>query len=270
MYALHAANGTVAWTFSAGDALFSSPSVAPNGDVFIGSHDSYLYCLEGASGALKWKYSAVGPGAMVIASPALSPPSASPTLVYAATYSFNQSGDVVFAVNAATGALVWATPVPKSIDSSPAYTRDGAVVVGCMDGGVYAFDGATGARRWRFQTNDIVTSSPAVGPDNTVYIGGDALFAINGTTGAVIWTHVVGEYTFIESSPAVDGAGNVFVGTDGGVVIGVSPAGELLWTLNLSSQDPDAINDVHSSPAIGPDGTLFVGSDAGAFFALHE
>jgi outer membrane protein assembly factor BamB len=47
--------GKPRWTFSTGNRIYSSPTVA-NGIVFISSQDHKLYALDSKSGTLLWTY----------------------------------------------------------------------------------------------------------------------------------------------------------------------------------------------------------------------
>jgi outer membrane protein assembly factor BamB len=52
LYAVHL-DGTLAWSFRAGDRIVSSPLVDAAGAVLFGSQDDRLYCLE-PDGHLRW------------------------------------------------------------------------------------------------------------------------------------------------------------------------------------------------------------------------
>src|SRR5690349_19708317 len=42
------------WTYAASDVLAGSPTVGPDGTIYITSHDGHLYAI-GTDGAVKWK-----------------------------------------------------------------------------------------------------------------------------------------------------------------------------------------------------------------------
>ena len=48
--------GAVKWMFATGGAVVASPNVGYDGTVFIGSADTYLYAINGLTGALLWRY----------------------------------------------------------------------------------------------------------------------------------------------------------------------------------------------------------------------
>jgi outer membrane protein assembly factor BamB len=58
--------GELLWTFVAG-ARISSPPVVTNGLVHFGSHDGYVYCLDAAGGALRWRFLAAAADRRLVA-----------------------------------------------------------------------------------------------------------------------------------------------------------------------------------------------------------
>ncbi|MBM4019244.1 MAG: methyltransferase domain-containing protein [Planctomycetes bacterium] len=55
VYALDAASGNVAWTFTAGGRIDSPPTVH-RGRILFGSADGRVYCLRASDGALAWRF----------------------------------------------------------------------------------------------------------------------------------------------------------------------------------------------------------------------
>ncbi len=83
VYSFEQSDGSLAWSHSTGNYVYSGPTVAdtPNTPptVYIGSYDGNLYALDAKTGATRWSRSAGGP---VIVSP-----SAVGNIVYVPTYS---------------------------------------------------------------------------------------------------------------------------------------------------------------------------------------
>src|SRR6266508_1078826 len=196
------------WKHQTGDRVQSSPAVV-GGILYVGSWDGYLYALNAASGALKWKYKT---GSMITTS--------GPAVVSGVVYVGAENG-TVYAVNASNGSLKWKRSIGGSIRSSPAVSG-GTLYIGNMvkaiptgmNGYVYALNANTGGVKWVSDKTWAVRTSPAVA-DGKVYFGSDAskVFALNATTGAQIWAHLV--LGMVRSSPAV-GNGLVYIGDDGG------------------------------------------------------
>ena len=64
------------------------------------------------------------------------------------------------------------------------------VYVGSWDHNVYALNASTGALLWSFVTGNLVGSSPAVA-DGVVYFGSydNNVYALNARTGAKLWSY---------------------------------------------------------------------------------
>ncbi len=65
-----AASDSVRWTFVASDTVRSAPALGPEGKVFFGSQDGWVYALDLADGSELWRYDTGGP---VDSSPAVDP-----------------------------------------------------------------------------------------------------------------------------------------------------------------------------------------------------
>jgi outer membrane protein assembly factor BamB len=189
--------------------------------VYVGSWDSKVYALNGATGAKKWELQT---GGWVTSSPAIG----SDGTVYVGSEDGN-----VYALNGATGAKKWEFLTGSVVTSSPAIGSDGTVYVGSWDGKVYALNGATGAKKWEFLTGASVLSSPAIGSDGTVYVGSwdGNEYALNGATGAKKWKFQTGDWAWsmrvfpesrVTSSPAIGSDGTVYVGSRDGRVYAIA------------------------------------------------
>ncbi len=114
---------------------------------------------------------------------------------------------------------------------------------------------------WTFTTAGALTSSPAVSA-GTVYVGSadDYLYAINATTGALVWKFKTGN-SIVDSSPAV--ANNtVYIGsTDNSVYAVNATTGVQVWKFATS-------NTVLSSPAVAG-GVVYVGSYDNSLYAIN-
>jgi outer membrane protein assembly factor BamB len=158
VYALHAATGTLKWSFATRRIIQGSPAVAA-GVVYVGSNDRHLYALDAATGKRKWQYKLGG----VHAFPAYSSPAVAGGLVYIGAHNGK-----VFALDAAKGSKRWTRSTGDFVNSSPA-VANGVLYVGSADNHLYAFDAATGVRLWQWALA-LVSSSPAVA-DGMVFVG---------------------------------------------------------------------------------------------------
>jgi outer membrane protein assembly factor BamB len=153
--------GNLKWTFSAGDAIHSSPAIC-DGKVYVGSRDGYIYALDAATGEKIWAFHT---DSWVESSPAV---------VGGVVYCGSNDGNL-YALNAETGEKIWSYETPLAVQSSPA-VADGVVYVGCDDFSLYAIDAATGSELWRSYTGNFLSASPAVSKGIVVVGSADNIF----------------------------------------------------------------------------------------------
>jgi outer membrane protein assembly factor BamB len=168
LYAINP-NGTLKWKFQTSNSILSSPAIASDGTIYIGSWDYYFYAIN-PDGTLKWKFKT----GWIYSSPAI----ASDGTIYVGSedsylYAF------LYAINP-DGSLKWEFKTGSWIDSSPSISSDGTVYVGSKDCYFYAIY-PNGTLKWRYQTGSWIESSPAIASDGTIYVGSDDdyLYAIN-------------------------------------------------------------------------------------------
>jgi len=112
---------------------------------------------------------------------------------------------------------------------------------------------------WTYPIGAPVLSSPTVA-NGTVYVGSDKVYAIDASTGVLIWSNST--VSNVRSSPAVSG-GMVFVGSDDGNVYALNAStGNIMWQSAIGTA-------VVSSPAVAY-GMVFVGSEDNRVYALNE
>ena len=283
------------WTFATGNAVYSSPAIAADGTVYVGSDDGNLYAVN-PNGSQKWMYAANFP---VTSSPAIgadgtiyvglgtalyaiNPADGTPKWSYAtagavlsspasSTTAGGANGPIyvgsddgnLWAFNP-DGSLLWASAAGGAVLSSPAIGADGTIFVGSYDKNLYAINPADGSKKWVSATGGLIFSSPAIGADGTIYAGSDDgnLYAVNPANGVKKWTFVTAES--VHGSPAISANGaTVYVGSDGGNLYAVNSAdGSRAWAF-------PAVDGVYSSPAVGADGTIYVGGDNGTLYAVN-
>ena len=130
-------------------SIQSSPAI-DGGAVYIGARDGFLYAIDLATGAERWRFD--HKVSWVNASPAVAD-----GFVYAA------SSDAAFlqAVDTATGAEKWRAATDVPVWSSPAISGD-YLFVGDWVGRLDAFDRRDGKLLWRFRTASQILASPVV------------------------------------------------------------------------------------------------------------
>ncbi len=114
---------------------------------------------------------------------------------------------------------------------------------------------------WTYTTGGALTSSPAIS-GGTVYVGSadDYLYAINATTGALVWKFKTGN-SIIDSSPAVVNGTVYFGSTDDYLYAVNATTGAQIWKFKTGG----AIN---SSPAV-VNGTVYIGSTDDSVYAVN-
>jgi outer membrane protein assembly factor BamB len=88
----------------------------------------------------------------------------------------------------------------------------------------------------------------------------DKLYALNPDDGTEQWAYETGGP--VQSSPAVDSDGTIYVGSDDNKLHAVNPDGTGKWTYETGDT-------VRSSPVVGSDGTVYVGSDDSRVYAIN-
>jgi outer membrane protein assembly factor BamB len=260
--------------YQTGGLIWGSAVVNPKGDVFVGSADKKVYGLS-PTGHLYWSYSIHDrPDALIDSASALA---SSGMLVV-------PGGDgYLHAVDSTTGAKLWefkAYHVDDSTQSSGSSVNsfegnvqiapDGTILAGSDNGHLYALD-ANGHEKWNFQTGMMVWSSPAFHPDGRWLAFGSLdhrLYLLDPKTGKQLFSYDTGSE--VKSSPAVDSAGRIYVGTSGNQLLALSVrptwwgwGGDDLvldWSF-------DTKGEVYSSPALYKDKVIF-GSLDGNIYAV--
>ncbi len=263
--ALDAETGASAWALPLGDRVYSTPCVAPNGTIYVGS-DAHLFYAISAKGTVAWKLETAGDadtGALFVGN----------LVVFAAgpsVYAVRPGGDVAWRFDAkkkvytapalsaepaldggregekpiivigsqdhhvyaltALGALEWSVDLGADVDGAPVVGDDGAITVG-TDGGELVRLSASGEVQWKVQVGGYVRGPLSVARN------GDALAGVYGPTPRVVRVGVDGG---VEASFALPGSGARELGVQGG------PLEDATGALFFGAQD----DDVH---ALGPE-----------------
>lgn len=239
-------NGTLKWRYQTGGLILgSSPAIAEDGTIYIGSWYPYLYAIN-PNGTLKWMVSS---GGSIFSSPAI----AEDGTIYFGTMS---GGNSIVAVNP-NGSKKWSYKTGDSITSDPAIGDDGTVYIGSCDNYLYAL-WPNGTLRWRFGTGDMIMGPPSIADDGTVYIGSwdGYLYAIYPNNGTMKWRRSIGSGTAVNPSIAKDGT--IYTESDN-LLYAFYPNGTRKWFFDLGPQR----HIMGSSPAISADGTIYLGTNIG-------
>jgi len=231
--------GVEKWRFPAEDWCDGSPSIGPDGAIYFGSSDGYLYAIYPNS-TLKWKFRAESGVGDFGSHPAI----ADDGSVYFGT----KYGSYIQAVNP-NGTGKWRDWVPE-IDTSITIDDD-LIFYGHRGGGVDVRYTNNGTLKWRFSTDGCVMSTPAVDENGIVYFGShDCYIYAVYPNGTLKWRHITGE--IVHGSPAIASDCTIYCGSGDNYIYAFYPNGTLKWRTYIDSC-------MRCSPSLDNGGNLYFG-----------
>jgi outer membrane protein assembly factor BamB len=283
LYALDGRNqGKKLWSFTvASNGQIYAPPVVAGGLVYTHGHaegnlgDNPLYALRMTDGAVVWTTKA--------APPKLTPPllSFAAVLIQDGVIYIPSIGSAFESLLVGRGDAATGTPLhydgPDGYAASSPTIAGALLYIGELAGYLYALDTTKNlASVWRTQiasgaaagtpvagvdTSDTSVNSSPAAANGVVYIGSPDhnLYAVNATTGKVLWKYETGDAINF-SSPAVAN-GIVYIGSDDKSLHAVDAAtGTGLWKYATGGK-------IKSSPAVD-NGVVYVGSYDNNLYAL--
>ncbi len=165
-------------------------------NVFVGTKDGWLLCLDASTGEKKWSYETMGE---IVGAPnhGFLPESNSSVILVGSYDNF------VHCVDAGTGELVWKFETLNYINGTPAVWNSKAVVVGGCDAQLYIISLSHGKSIKQVDIGAPIASSVGI-RDNFGYVGNmdKTVHAIDLRTGQISWSYEPGNFPYF-SSPAV-------------------------------------------------------------------
>jgi uncharacterized repeat protein (TIGR02543 family) len=243
------------WNATTGGVIFSSPAIAADGSIYIGSNDNMLHAFN-ADGTSKWTFET---GNWVDSTPSIGPDGT----IYVGSWD-----NKIYALNPDNGNKYWEYETNSYIMASPAIGADGKIYVGSKDSIFYAFE-SNGSVAWEYFAGEPITSSAALGQDGTIYFGDEngTFHAVN-PDGSPKWTYevedVVDANKSILSSPALDLSDNIYFGSGNGNCYSIRDNGE---SASLNWSFP-AFDRVDASPVLGVNDEVFFVSRDGYLRSL--
>ena len=240
------ANPSLHWAtpYSSNGPIYSSPAIADDGTVYIGSNDKKLHAIN-ANGTSKWTFTADD---WIDSTPTIGPDG----IIYVGSWD-NQ----LYAINPSDGTKLWDFNTSSSIIASPSVAVDGRIYFGSKDEFFYALE-SNGSLAWQIYIGNPISSSAALGQDGTIYFGDEngTFHALN-QDGTTKWTYVVDEVAdtnkSILSSAAIDLSGNLFLGSGNGYCYSIADNGSSA-SLNWKFQTSDRVD---ASPVLGTNNEVF-------------
>lgn len=294
------ASGTVKWSFNVNDALatlnpaggvrlvYVSPSVGPNGDIYIAARDlknsgaarkSFMFAVK-ADGTLRWSYALGIDGNFNYITPAIDA-QGHIYLGHLTTKPFS-----VAVIDPVTGKAVRRIDTPVGIRSGLSLSKAGEVYF-CSTGteGMLAYN-TDGVQKFQFNSLFSITGGAiSVGSDGTLYtVGGTA------SGGAVVAVSSDGTQKWAVETPGTIQYGGVAIGADGTIyanggkavegktsagIIALNKDGSLKWHFGTTDDVNNCVplvdnrgyihivSDKAVYYIVKPDGTLFASSELG-------
>lgn len=253
VYAFNPNNGSVKWTFTGfptNGASVASPTIGPDGTIYVASLDNYLYAIN-PNGTLKWESPSAGDSYSLVC-----PAIGQDGTIYAAAV------DGLRAFNPVDGSIKW--ELGLSAYSSPAIGPDGSIYISDPGSGRFIKCDQSGNVIWEVpMISDPIdlpqVSSPAIDSNGIIYLA-NTIFNPSGSLGYIIAIDPVDGSTIWQtdypnpffSSVTIDGNGTLFVISGEGYVLALnSTNGTELWTVNT-------VGSPWSSVSIGQNNTLYI------------
>ncbi|MGF9818792.1 PQQ-binding-like beta-propeller repeat protein [Brevibacillus agri] len=244
------------WSFKTEGRVRSSPAIAADGTIYVGSDDGHLYALT-ASGEQKWKFAIHGSD---FGNPGIY---SSPSIGADGTIYVGGDDSYLYAIHP-DGTLKWDLKMgsPVFVSPSPAIGADGTIYVATQGGTFHAIsdDGDTGREKWAYKISafwPMIRSSPVIAADGKIYVADSdgILYAFEPEQDAddvkPKWTFETETGSGIRATPAIGTDGTIYLGSEDGNLYVLDSSGQLQWRF-------DAKDSIYSTPVIGADGTIYL------------
>ncbi len=190
VYAVDEQDGAVNWTALLFSGSNSSPAVTPNG-VVVSYSCNQVYNFSPQNGSLIWQHSGPCTGG-----------SGSTPVIFDGRLYVRDFGGSNLMLDAPTGAVLSTFSADYS---PPAFSGStGYFLTGSFDAGftLEARDAYTGVVKWSFRGEGDLRSAPIIN-NGYVYIGSGSgkVYALDGSTGANVWTGNLGAAVQLSESP---------------------------------------------------------------------
>lgn len=226
------------WRFKTLGAVRSTPTYH-KGNLYIGSSEGLVYCLDANTGKKRWAFQASNAVHATVA-------------VAGDNLFFTDKNNNLYALQRSSGKKVWQIDLNANLpyawgfdyyQSSPSIIS-GTLYVGSGDGYLYAINESNGKIKWKYEARSLIRSSPTVN-NGVVYVGDLAghVHSVDAITGKARWTFatrgdtVVNEkygndYKAIIASVAVQDKVAVIGGRDGLLYALDTESGRELWNFD--------------------------------------
>jgi outer membrane protein assembly factor BamB len=257
-------DGTLRWSTASPSAIYTNPTIGPDGTIYTASIHGTLNAMDGLTGVSKWTFTA--PSSLFFDSPAV----ATDGTIYVgsdnASAGINTPTNLLFAVNP-NGQQKWTWGDGWGIDASPSVGPDGTIFVCTFMSSIY---GITPAGTVSWQSPLALSSrgpftAAAVSSTGRLYVGDTQgnMYAFT-TNGQFQWSFTLGG-PFV-SAPAIGGDGTIYVGYSNSAIgtagqfYAVSPTGTQNWVLTSGP--------ITGSSAVAGNGVIYTAAGTN-MLAIH-
>ena len=249
IFCINRLDGTVLWSRNIYGGI--AESIQYDKDKIYFTSDM-IYALDKDDGAINWTYQ--------MDTFSVTKPILKDNAFFTAT-----SGGMMYKIDVEDGGKIWEVSLPDfSWDNSITADGDGHIFLAIYaDRSINAYDEDTGALLWRYELHDVSLSFNAY-HNNMIFISdtGGYVYALNSSSGALLWEKKVGN-TIDISSPTVSG-GLLFIGTrdfkEGAFFALNETTGDILWKYTVGAS-------VTAPPSI-VDGMMLCGTDNWNMYAF--
>ncbi len=255
LFKSHDRSGNLIWAYQFGSNGISpfTPTISKEGGTVYLAADSLYSFTKG--GVLRW---AMKPDStdQLGTCPALSPDG---SMIYTTGLK------ALYAVDT-SGTLKWRF---LNQGSDPAVDCDGNIYIASSQGGLFSLN-PSGKVRWTATNVNwgyLYQLNPVIGWDGTIYMAGHAGVYVFDFGGNLKWKYSLPAGADLESVPAIDQDGVLYLGWATGRTLAdsinfmaLNPDGKLKFQVSLKNPD-SSVPDIDSDPAISSDQTIYIGSD---------
>ncbi|GGB18625.1 outer membrane protein assembly factor BamB family protein [Puia dinghuensis] len=253
-YTVTATDGTTKTYMAVVTAALPPPAgtifvAAPNQTAFV--KNGYLYAIDAATGKAKWSY-------YDNSAPIWPAPTVAGGKVYEADFTGN-----LLAFDQTTGSLLssYLTSPNNHLQSNPTVVN-GTLYIGGADSFFYAVNTNPWTPDWKIKLGKASSGSPTV-DNGVVYFANDQLYAVNSSTGAIIWgvNPSSDSSAVYPGNPAVANGIVYFGSSDRNVYAMDAATGHLVWKYYTG----DVVN---ASPTVA-NGIVYVTGGFDNLYALN-
>lgn len=228
------------WSFAAGDIRPSTPAIANDGTIYVGSDDDSFYAVN-PDGSLKWSFATGGNIRN------------SPSIAADGTIYIGSDDDNLYALNP-DGSMKWSFNTGGNVNiTSNAIGADGTIYTGGSADIVFALN-PDGTEKWRYVADGDIFNLALTG--NILYFthnGGRNIVSVNATNGSLNWSKPHG--SFAGGSMAIDASNTVYfqgdLGGGAGKVWAIRADGTEKWSFPLTGSAS------RGGVVLSSDGTLY-------------